>query len=223
MIGRGTRLHPDKRDCLVLDFAQNILRHGPIDQITVRARQSTLQDGEPPAKECPECRGLIATAFRICPQCGFQFPEPEKPGHDAAASDEGILSGQVIDREMEVRDVVYSVHQKRDAPDDAPKTMRVDYRLGLDHWASEWICFEHQGWPRRKAEQWWKQRCPDPVPDTAEEAVEVAERGRLAATESVTVRSVVGEKFDRIIGYNLGPLPEACPLFEELDWEEVPF
>jgi DNA repair protein RadD len=197
--------------------------HAPVDAVRIQEKGPGQNGGPPPAKECPKCRGLIATAYRICPQCGFQFPEPEKSSHEASASDEGILSGQVIDREMEVRDVIYSVHTKKDADESAPKTFRVDYRLGLDHWASEWICFEHQGWPRRKAEQWWKQRCPDPVPDSAEEAVEVAERGRLAATEFVTVRSVVGEKFDRIIGYKLGPLPPACSLFEELDWEEVPF
>ena len=35
------------------------------------------------------------------------------------------------------------MHQKRDAPEGAPKSLRVDYRLGLDHWQSEWICVEH--------------------------------------------------------------------------------
>ena len=44
----------------------------------------------------------------------------------------------ICDR-YEVRDVTYRVHAKRDAPPDAPRFMRVDYRLGLDHWQSEWI------------------------------------------------------------------------------------
>ncbi len=33
MVGRGFRLHPDKQDCLILDFGGNVLRHGPVDQI----------------------------------------------------------------------------------------------------------------------------------------------------------------------------------------------
>jgi DNA repair protein RadD len=129
----------------------------------------------------------------------------------------------VIDQEWEVRDVIYSVHTKTDAPDHAPKTMRVDYRLGLDQWVSEWICFEHTGWPRRKAVQWWKERSPDEVPDTAEEAVDRANAGALALAECITVRSVVGEKFDRIIAYKLGPKPEPSPIWNSVDLSGVPF
>ena len=44
---------------------------------------------------------------------------------------------------------------------DAPKTMRVQYRIGWRGWRSEWICFEQGGWPRLKAESWWRQ---GPVP-----------------------------------------------------------
>ena len=33
MVGRGFRLHPDKKDCLILDFGGNIERHGPVDSI----------------------------------------------------------------------------------------------------------------------------------------------------------------------------------------------
>ena len=101
--------------------------------------------------------------------------------------------------------------------------MRVDYQLGLDFRVSEWICFEHRGWARRKAEQWWRQRSPDPAPDTAEEAVAVASRGRVAEPELITVRSVVGEKYDRIIGYRLGPLPDPNLVFAGADFEDVPF
>ena len=98
--------------------------------------------------------------------------------------------------------------------------MRVGYRLGLEHWQSEFICFEHTGYARRKAVVWWERRSPDPVPDTAEEAVELAEAGALCQTQKITVRSVAGEKFDRIISYELGPVPEPVVAGEE---EEVPF
>ena len=36
MAGRGTRLAPGKTDCLVLDFAGNVARHGPIDAVSPR-------------------------------------------------------------------------------------------------------------------------------------------------------------------------------------------
>ena len=223
MVGRGFRLHPGKQNCLVLDFGGNVLRHGPVDQVKVTLRNAGT--GEAPAKECPDCHALIATGYARCPQCGYQFPPPQRQQHDAQASAAGILSGQVTDIEYQVRDTAYGVHTKRGAPADAPKTLRVDYRLGLNHWQSEFICFEHDGYARQKAVAWWKRRSPDPVPDTAERAVEIAEGGGLAHTLQITVRNVVGEKYDRIVGYQLGPIPEpiAAETSQPFDLSEVPF
>ncbi len=223
MCGRGFRLHPGKRNCLVLDFGGNVLRHGPVDQIRVRETAGN-GNGEAPAKECPQCQAVIAAGYAVCPECGYVFPPPERQKHDATASEAGILSGQVTDTEYLVQDVTYSVHTKRGAPEDAPQSMRVDYRLGLDRWQSEFICVEHDGYARQKAVAWWRRRSPDPVPETAEHAVDIANGGGLAHTEKITVRSIAGEKFDRIVGYKRGPLPEPiAPEVLEFYEEEVPF
>jgi len=218
------RLHPGKQNCLVLDFGGNVLRHGPVDAIDVSPVDSYGDGNAAPAKKCPACHSVIAAGFSICPDCEFEFPAPQRKQHAAKASDAGILSGQVTDTEYEVRDIAWSVHQKRDAPDDAPKSMRVDYRLGLSHWQSEWICIEHDGYARDKAVAWWHRRSHDPVPDTAERAVELAEAGALCQTEKIVVRSVAGERYDRIVGYKLGALPEEVPMWSDtFDEEEVPF
>ncbi|MBI3865542.1 MAG: DEAD/DEAH box helicase family protein [Planctomycetia bacterium] len=223
MVGRGFRLHSGKRTCLVLDFGGNVERHGPVDQ--VRVKDPALPGhGPPPAKECPECRSLIATGYARCPDCGYEFPPPEKQPHEAKATNAGILSGQVTESEFEVRDVTYRVHTKQGASPDAPKTMRVTYQLGLSYWVSEFICFEHEGWARKKAQQWWKARSPDPVPETVEQAVDIANAGGVATVETVTVRSVAGEKFDRIIAVQLGPMPEALESQPAPRWDaDVPF
>ncbi|MCO6455492.1 MAG: DEAD/DEAH box helicase family protein [Pirellulaceae bacterium] len=224
MVGRGFRLHPGKQNCLVLDFGGNVLRHGPVDDLRIKPVGNG--DGVAPAKECPECLALIAAGYATCPQCGYVFPPPDRTKHEAKASEAGILSGQVTDIEYEVRDTTYSVHTKRDAPPDAPKTMRVDYRLGLNHWQSEFVCFEHEGYARQKAVAWWRQRSPDPVPETAERGVEIAAGGGVASTERVTVRSITGEKYDRIVSYKLGPKPDPVPAgdgFCGYDPDEIPF
>jgi len=221
MVGRGFRLFPGKQNCLVLDFGGNVLRHGPVDAIRIQER--TAGSGAAPAKECPECHALIAAGFATCPQCGYEFPPPERQKHEAQASEAGILSGQITDTQYEVMDVSYSVHTKRDAPPDAPQTMRVDYRLGLSHWQSEFVCFEHTGYARQKAEGWWRRRSPDAVPDTAEQAVELAQAGAVAPTHAITVRTVTGERFDRIVGYDLGPKPEPAFLDAAFTDQEVPF
>ncbi len=124
-----------------------------------------------------------------------------------------------------MRDVLYSVHVKQGADENAPKTMRVDYHTGFHQYQSEWVCFEHEGYARWKAQMWWRARSLDPVPDTAQHAVDIANAGGLATTLSITVRSVAGEKFDRIVDYELGEKPEAAAWEDRcgFDLDEVPF
>jgi DNA repair protein RadD len=235
MVGRGFRLCEGKADCLVLDFGGNVLRHGPVDDILVQAK-GYEGDGEAPAKKCPECHALIAAGYTVCPQCGFEFPPPERRQHDATASTAGILSGQVTVEEYEVQETYYTVHEKRDAPPGHPKTLRVDYLIGWQKYQSEWICLEHGGWAHSKAASWWRQRSNLPPPATVEEAVELAQAGALCQTRHITVRSVTGEKYARIVGYDLGPKPdyrepgwdeepaaEAAPVGASDDHEEIPF
>lgn len=205
-VGRGFRLHLEKQNCLVLDFGGNIERHGPIDQIKPKEKQAR-RSGEPPAKECEKCHALVACGYANCPQCGHPFPPPDREPHDAQASEAGVLSGEVTDTEYDVHDVIYRIHRKRDAEDDAPRCLRVDYMIGLNHWQSEFICVEHSGYARRKAEAWWRERCIHPCPTTAEEAIDLAEVGLLAVPESITVRSIAGQKYDRIIKQSLGGIP----------------
>jgi DNA repair protein RadD len=226
MVGRGFRLHPAKQNCLVLDFGGNVMRHGPVDQI--RIQDSNTGGGkttDAPAKECPNCHSVVAAGYAICPDCGYVFAQDERePKHEAKASTEGVLSGQVSETVYPVRDIFYSVHYKQGADENTPKSMRVDYKIGFHRYKSEWICFEHQGFARRKAEQWWLARSNDPIPETAQHAVDVANAGGLAFTQSITVRTVAGEKFDRVVDYELSEKPEAL----QVEWihtndVEIPF
>src|SRR5439155_6832661 len=78
MLGRGLRIAPDKRDCLVLDHAGCVHRHGfatdprawtltgryALEPAPTRARP------ERTAKECPACHAAwIGSA--TCPECGY--------------------------------------------------------------------------------------------------------------------------------------------------------
>jgi DNA repair protein RadD len=223
MVGRGFRLHPSKESCLVLDFGGNVLRHGPVDDI--RITTNDRGDGKAPAKECPECRALIATGFSSCPQCGFVFPPPDRKQHDPKASEAGILSGQVTTTKYQVEDAYYGMHSKRGADESAPRTLRVDYRIGWHDYKSEWVCFEHEGYARQKAIAWWRKRSDDPVPDTVDRALKIIEGGGLATTIEITVRSVAGEQFERIIDYKLGPIPDTIGISDrqEVDLQDAPF
>ncbi len=204
MVGRGFRLHPDKTDCLILDFGGNILRHGPVDDL--RIKEPGKGDGEAPAKECPQCHAVVHAAYSVCPECGYEFPPPERSKHEPQATNAGILSDQVTDTAYDVTDVWYEVYHKRSDPAAAP-TMRVDYRCGFAATFSEWVCFEHAGYARKKAEQWWRQRSNEAVPDTVDEAVDLARCGTLAPTLSITIRRKPGTRYDEVAGHVLGPKP----------------
>lgn len=211
MVGRGTRLCPGKADCLVLDYGDNVVRHGPVDMVSGPERTGTNGGGEAPAKECPDCHELIHAAIRICPVCGFEFPPPEIK-HATRAGDAAIMSGEVTETEIEIVHTCYSVHTKRGASDDTPKTLRIEYFHDHVNSTSEWVCPEHTGWARSKFEQWWADRSPFAPPKSAEEAAAIGEGGGLARTVGITVRSVSGEPFDRIIKYKLGEIPHESAL-----------
>jgi DNA repair protein RadD len=146
-----------------------------------------------------------------CPECGYEFPPPEKSNITARAESAGVLSGQVSYFDYDVHSVEYSVHHKRGAPDDAPKTMRIEYCTGFNRYESEWVCPEHSGYARRKFEAWWKRRSKVAPPDSAIEAVRLAGDGALAKPSKIIIKSVAGEKFPSIADYELGEPPDYTP------------
>ena len=98
--------------------------------------------------------------------------------------------------------------------------MRIDYHIGSLYPVSQWVCIEHSGYAHKKAEEWWHARCSSLMPETALEAVELAERGLLASPLQVTIESTEGEKYPQILDVKLGGRPDVQSI---LDREELPF
>lgn len=168
MVGRGTRLAPGKDDCLVLDFARNVERHGPIDMIEPRKPRKKGEPGDAPTKVCKQCQTICHASARECMCCGAEFAPPE-PGKNLTetAAQHALLSTQIQPEWLDVSDVSYAPHERAGKP----KSMKVTYRCGLLTY-SEWVAIEHAGYPRQRAEQWWKRRTMVPVPHTVAEALE---------------------------------------------------
>jgi DNA repair protein RadD len=60
--------------------------------------------------------------------------------------------------------------------------MRVEYRCGIAlH--SEWVCFDHKGYPHDKALRWWQRRMTGPgiLPKSTADAIEKSESLRKPA------------------------------------------
>ena len=182
MVGRGFRIHPDKKDCLLLDLAGNIERHGPIE--TLNERILTPGTGEAPVKFCTACGEANAGGAPMCVLCGNEFfktckrsdcgckevpwtaedcPKCGRPmkiqaRHETVAADGDPIVEELAPPEwIGVDGVEYHDHEKRGNPS-APHTLRVDYFLGYSKVASEWVCLDHTGFAKEKALRWMRSR-----------------------------------------------------------------
>lgn len=142
-IGRGLRPSPNKEDCLVLDFAGNLLRNGPIDNPIIKVKGNGT--GEPVLKECPECFEIVHAALKLCPVCEHEFLF--RVGLKDKAGDAPVLSQQAWHK---VTDIKYSSHESAAGN----TTLMVTYQCGLRVF-KEWIAVELMGYARYKAEHWW--------------------------------------------------------------------
>jgi DNA repair protein RadD len=199
MVGRGTRLAPDKENCLVLDFAGNVRRHGPIDLVRPK-RPGDGGGGEAPTKVCPECDSIMALSATECPDCGYVFPAREVKIAPTAAT-LPVLSSKV--QWLPVHGVSYSRHDKRGGL----PSMKVTYSCGLKSY-NEWVCVEHQGYARQKALEWWRKRAPGfPMPRTVDDAI--AQAGQLTRPTAISVRP--SGRFLEISGYRFDPCATSTP------------
>lgn len=174
IIGRGLRTAPGKTDCLVLDFAGNLFRNGPIDAPVIA--QKGKGGGEAIMKECPNCREIVYAAVRICPICKYKFQFKHNLTGNAA-------EGQaVVSREAwhKVTEVFYEryIGTKR------IPMIKVQYLCGAYSY-QEFVCIEHSGYARVKAKRWWERRCGGSLPETADQALKLVEG--LAVPERILV------------------------------------
>jgi DNA repair protein RadD len=200
MVGRGTRLAPDKENCLVLDFAGNVRRHGPIDLVRPK-RPGESGGGEAPTKVCPMCESIVALSATECPDCGYEFPAREVKIAPTAAT-LPVLSPKAP-QWLQVSGVSYTRHDKRGGR----PSLRVTYSCGLTTY-SEWVCLEHQGYARQKAAEWWRKRAPGvAVPLSVDEAI--AQATRLPRPSEISVRP--SGRYFEISGYRFDPCVHSTP------------
>jgi len=172
MVGRGTRKADGKVNCLILDFAGNCRRHGPVDQVDIKVGGSNGAAVAPATvrtKTCPECAEINPLDAAAC-CCGYGWPKPKPAAKHATSADAvPILTGERV--WLPVTHVSFHRHYKYGDPG-APSSFRVDYLCGLSPYA-EYVSFERQGYPRTCAERWWYALGGSaPVPVTVDEALQ---------------------------------------------------
>ena len=205
IVGRGLRPHPEKRDCMILDFAGNLAEHGPIDEINYNPRKRREKDGQRKIGEkkdvriCPECRSLCPTGSKDCPDCGYVFPE-RQINHAVVASDKSPLSSTAPSSFI-VSDVHYHIAKSKK---NGRQMVIIKYYSGMKAFM-EFLLFDHEGLPHHKSVTWWNKNTiaiRDRVlaPKTTEEAYARLEAEMLWPI-SIWVRQEGG--YDRVISREL--------------------
>jgi len=192
-VGRGTRKADGKQNCLVLDFAGNVRRFGPVDNVCIKQKGS--RDGETPTKTCPECDEIVLLAATECPSCGHQLPRNTMPKHASYADRVAILSPRrIVSDWLEVEDIEYRFHHKE------TPSLRVTFQCEVQSF-SKWVCLQHTGYARTLAEQFWRVLSGGtPVPRTVDEALERQDELGWVTHIRVTPE---GDRYWRIIGYRI--------------------
>jgi len=166
MLGRGTR--PAKENCLVLDFARNTPRLGPINDPRIPNKKGASA-GELPVKICEACGCYNHPRVRFCISCGEEFSFAVKIV-SKAGTDELIKAAATEDLpKIETLSVMNVHYEKWDGKLGKPPTLKVTYYTPAKF--NEWICLEHNGMAGKMARDWWRRRHKDEPPASIDEAL----------------------------------------------------
>ncbi len=174
-LGRGLRVSPGKSHCLILDFAGNTKRLGPVNDVVVKSKDKSVGGGQPMVKECPDCKVLHPIATRECNICGHKFAF--RTSLTATASEAEVVRKRLEKPGWkEVHRVRYYRHKKLGKPD----SVRVRYFLEGMATIDEWICPDHNGFAKRKAMHWIAYRFPgNYMPVTTDELMAATDMLRI--------------------------------------------
>ena len=234
MCGRGFRLCEGKKDCLILDFAGNIRRFGPIDTLEP-VEKYKREKQEKRFKTCPFCFEVVAANARECPQCrsklvcdDFFCPSCATPNdarnnfcvacgfafrtkHDGIADDSPILSVPSIEEPVESLEYIRHVGKRS-----GKRSLRVIYHtptLAID----EYVCFEHDGYAQEKARRWWAERSTIETPRTVEQAWEIIEAVGIGEPDKIRYKPKQPNKFGPEITWTNAERKHVRPPYPRVD------
>jgi len=218
MLGRGTRpydyTNPQqyipgfefiKHHCLVLDFAGNTRRLGPINDPVIPKPKGNGKPGDAPVKICSVgkmidkqagCGAYAHTTAKECVVCGETFDiQYEGPNIDGTSSNEELLRSDLpVVEYFDVLRVVYSPHTSRSS---GRASIKVSYFTADLRTFYEWITVEGDGFPRKRGRDWFRQRAPVEPPESNAEIL--ANAGYLRTPRRIRVW--LNKKNPEVLGY----------------------
>ena len=220
MLGRGTRpnytkgfdlttkqgrldaiQYSEKQNCLVLDFAGNTKRLGPINDPVIpqkpNKKRRSVSIGAP-VKVCPNCQTYVAASAVECFHCAYLFPREIKLNGESSTDEliRGIDAKQEPEQQINEYDVNHVVYNKWHKAGSVP-TIKVSYYCGV-HRFNEFVCPEHKGLPKKKAYEWSSSRSYEEMPSTVDEILN--ETDALKVPSKIVVKHT-GKSYPEIINH----------------------
>lgn len=196
--GRGLRLKSNGGDCLFLDFAGNVLRHGPITDVQPpKKKRDSEKLSAAPMKECPECLELLPMSARTCPVCGYEFP---KNDHLWQLFDGDVNGGGVT--AYPVYSWLWMIKPSRRTGIDM---IVADYVIhaSIGRQVSEYYCVNHQGWAgdnaRLQLMRLAKRVGVSPAQDSFQTLIDLISDHEPPAYVLVSEDSKAGKRYKRIV------------------------
>ncbi len=153
-----------KKNCLVLDFAGNTPRLGPINNPQIPKQRKGDGTGDVPMKLCPECDTYHHTTARICTYCGCEFVFKSKL-KDYASTEAIIVRSLAQHKYLDVTGMFPSIHNKKNKV----PTLKISYMCGIQLFRV-WLSFDGKGLAKHRAHEWWRQHQGDELPTSVQEA-----------------------------------------------------
>lgn len=162
-IEKSTKTH-----CLVLDFAGNARRLGPINDVYVKKPGDKKPGDGAMTKTCPECGIDNHLSALFCCNCNFEFVTKEKIETEAFEGELVLKKEEKADSFVgwaEVKSVSYDVYSKSGAK----LALIAKYNCGLVTY-NEFVFINGKGYSKYKADNWLRFRWRgDNYPKTVEE------------------------------------------------------
>lgn len=165
MLGRGTRPYDGrlrahyipgfeyiKVNCLVLDFAGNTRRLGPIDNPLIPRLKGEGPPGEAPVKVCDMCDSYNAASVRFCTVCGAEFTFQEKL-YKEAGTDELLKNDMPLIEMIPVDRMVIVPHTTLKGDN----AIKIAYYCGLRTYFEQKNVESKVGFYRHRSKNWFRQ------------------------------------------------------------------
>jgi DNA repair protein RadD len=186
-LGRGTRPCEGKLDCLVMDFAGNTARLGPIDDpVLPKRRGERTEPGLAPIKECAKCHTFAHISAKECAVCGFVFPIQSAPSklQSNFSKNELMLAAKEPPniQKIKVDRVIYQPHKSKRT---GANCIKVSYYCGplayTEYTSVEGVMGNIKG------RNWFRQRYDAPPPETNAEVLALMDKLRVPSYINVWV------------------------------------